>query len=52
MDWQEHYKRKLVTAEEAVKLVKSGDRVEIAMSPTPYGLAARPRGSAGPSFET
>ena len=38
MDWQEHYKRKLVTAEEAVKLVKSGDRVEIAMSPTPTVL--------------
>ena len=38
MDWQEHYKRKLVSADEAVKLVKSGDRVEIAMSPTPSVL--------------
>ncbi|MFH0767957.1 MAG: acetyl-CoA hydrolase/transferase C-terminal domain-containing protein [Chloroflexota bacterium] len=27
MDWQEEYKRKLVTAEEAVRIVKSGDRV-------------------------
>ena len=38
MDWQEHYKRKLVDADDAVKLVKSGDRVEIAMSPTPSVL--------------
>ncbi|GAI09126.1 unnamed protein product, partial [marine sediment metagenome] len=29
MDWQEEYKRKLTTAEEAVKIVKSGDRVAI-----------------------
>ena len=27
MDWQEEYNRKLVTAEEAVSVVKSGDRV-------------------------
>jgi len=27
MDWREEYKRKLVSAEEAVKVVKSGDRV-------------------------
>ena len=38
MDWQEQYKRELVSADEAVKLVKSGDRVEIAMSPTPSVL--------------
>ena len=35
MDWQEHYKRKLVSADEAVTLVKSGDRVEISIYPTP-----------------
>ena len=29
MDWQEEYRRKLTTAEEAVKVVKSGDRVAI-----------------------
>jgi len=29
MDWQEEYKRKLTMAEEAVKAVKSGDRVAI-----------------------
>jgi acyl-CoA hydrolase len=29
MDWREYYKRKLVTAEQAVKLIKSGDVVAI-----------------------
>ena len=29
MNWQEEYQRKLTTAEEAVKIVKSGDRVAI-----------------------
>ncbi|MBA7643733.1 hypothetical protein ES703_51466 [subsurface metagenome] len=29
MDWQEEYKIKLTTAEEAVKIVKSGDRVAV-----------------------
>ena len=29
MDWQEEYQRKLTTAEEAVKVVKSGDRVAV-----------------------
>ena len=29
MDWQEEYRRKLTTAEEALKVVKSGDRVAI-----------------------
>ena len=29
MDWQEEYKSKLVSAEEAVKVVKSGDRVAV-----------------------
>ena len=32
MDWREEYHRKLTTAEEAVKAVKSGDRVAIAGS--------------------
>ena len=40
MDWREEYKRKLVPAEEAVKLVKSGDRVEISIYPTPTLLPA------------
>ncbi len=44
MDWREEYKRKLVPAEEAVKLVKSGDRVEISIYPTPTLL---PRALAG-----
>ena len=29
MNWREDYKRKLTTAEEAVKLIKSSDRVVI-----------------------
>jgi len=29
VDWQEEYKRKLASAEEAVKIVKSGDRVAV-----------------------
>jgi len=32
MDWREEYKRKLVSAEEAVKVVKSGDRVVISLA--------------------
>jgi acyl-CoA hydrolase len=28
-DWKEDYKRKLVSAEEAAKVVKSGDRVAL-----------------------
>lgn len=31
MDWREDYKRKLITAEEAANLVKSGDRIAIAL---------------------
>ena len=38
MDWQEEYKRKLVSAEEAVKVVKSGDRVHIFGSDEPEAL--------------
>ena len=34
MDWQTHYKSRLVSAEEAVKVVKSGDRVVIPLSLT------------------
>ena len=29
MDWREEYRRKLTTPEEAVKVVKSGDRVAV-----------------------
>ena len=39
-DWQEDYKRKLVTAEEAAKVVKSGDRVALPFAhPTQVPLA-------------
>jgi 4-hydroxybutyrate CoA-transferase len=31
MDWQEEYKQKLVTPEEAIKVIKSGDRVVFGM---------------------
>jgi 4-hydroxybutyrate CoA-transferase len=43
-NWQEEYQRKLVTAEEAVKVVKSGDRVVISFLGVPLlgeALAAR-----------
>lgn len=40
MDWKEEYKRKMVTAEEAVKVVKSGDRVVIPLAQQPDVLAA------------
>lgn len=40
MDWQEEYKRKLVSAEEAVKVVKSGDRVDFGFPRQPYALNA------------
>ena len=30
-DWQEHYRRRLVTAEEAVKQIKSGDNVWVSL---------------------
>ena len=39
MNWQEEYKRKLVSAEEAIKLVKSGDRVNISTHTLHGGLA-------------
>ena len=40
MDWQEEYKRKLVSPEEAVKAVKSGDHVVFAQpEPLALGLA-------------
>ena len=43
-NWQEEYQRKLVTSEEAVKVVKSGDRVVISFLGVPLlgeALAAR-----------
>lgn len=40
MDWQEEYKQKLVSAEEAVKVVKSGDRVDFGFPRQPYALNA------------
>ncbi|MDY6845089.1 MAG: 4-hydroxybutyrate CoA-transferase, partial [Thermodesulfobacteriota bacterium] len=39
MNWKEDYKRKLVSAEEAVKVVKSGDRVIFPMAQQPNVLA-------------
>ena len=39
MDWKETYKEKLVTCDEAVKCIKSGDRVYVGTgSSTAYGL--------------
>ncbi len=40
MDWREEYKRKLVPAEEAVKVVKSGDRVSFGFPRQPTLLTA------------
>lgn len=40
MDWREEYKRKLVSAEEAVKVVKSGDRVSFGFPRQPTLLTA------------
>ena len=41
MEWKEEYQRKLTTAEEAVKLIKSGNRVAFAygLEPNDLGLA-------------
>ena len=38
MDWQEEYKRKVVSAEEAVKPIKSGERVHIPLTEPPPAL--------------
>ena len=40
MDWHDEYKRKLVSAEEAVKVVKSGDRVSFGFPQQPALLTA------------
>ena len=37
-NWPDEYKRKLVSAEEAVKVVKSGDRVVVPLNNTPHLL--------------
>lgn len=39
MDWKEEYRKKLVTAEEAVSVVKSGDRVAFATNDQPEALS-------------
>jgi 4-hydroxybutyrate CoA-transferase len=45
MDWQEDYKRKMVTPEEAISVIKSGDRVAFVqgMEPLALGLALAAR---------
>ena len=44
MDWREEYKRKLVAPEEAVKVIKSGDRVVFGQpDPLALGLALADR---------
>ena len=45
MDWQEDYKRKMVTTEEAINVIKSGDRVAFVqgMEPLALGLALAAR---------
>jgi len=40
MDWQQEYQRKLTTAEEAVKIVKSGGRVAIPVYSNPITLVS------------
>jgi len=40
VNWKEEYKRKLVTAKEAVKIVKSGDKVGFGFPRQPYALNA------------
>ncbi len=47
MDWREEYQRKLTTAEEAMKVLNSGDRVAFAygVEPVALGLALLARGS-------
>ena len=37
-NWREEYQRKLVSAEEAVRLVKSGDRVAFTYGREPLAL--------------
>ena len=39
MDWQEEYKRKLTTAEEAVKSVRSGNRIAFSVNEQPVALS-------------
>jgi len=39
VDWKEEYRKKLVTAEEAVSIVKSGDRVAFATNDQPEALS-------------
>ena len=38
MDWREEYKKKMVSAEEALKVVKSGDRVAFSSGMEPLSL--------------
>ncbi|MFQ5934467.1 MAG: acetyl-CoA hydrolase/transferase family protein [Dehalococcoidia bacterium] len=38
MDWREHYKRRLVTTDEAAKVVSSGDRIYVAIYPHPLEI--------------
>ncbi len=38
MDWREYYKERLVTADQAVKIVKSGDFINVPVYPHPQGL--------------
>lgn len=39
LDWQEEYRRKLISAEEAVRLVKSGDRIAFSVNEQPIALS-------------
>ena len=36
--WQEEYKGKLMSAEDAAKMIKSGDRVHVPLATTPGAL--------------
>ena len=50
MSWQEDYRRKTVSAEEAVRIVESGDRVVIPLTSQPHQLA-RALAARGPELE-
>ncbi len=38
MDWKEHYKRNMVTADEAVSVISPGDNIVISLDPKPSAL--------------
>ena len=47
MDWKKEYERKLVTPEEAISVIKSGDRVVFAQGMEPFDLGLALAGRLG-----